>query len=227
MNPIHDSHRPAGAQRSCGSGHFNWWRRGLGLGLVACAVAVAGCGGGSHGSAGQTTTAGLASASHEKALPAGKPARKLQSKPIAGQRAAAPSNPKHGGGAHRDSSSPTIPKAASKASPQPSAKAGKKAGGKKSQAKSPHSSVKPNGTEKPAHLPPPPSSSASALPPGMSVYSAARQVCSDPNALEVLPPKSRNDAELIAGMVEGFAPAGHEQEAHDGCLVGLHDQGIG
>jgi hypothetical protein len=225
MTLIDDSHRPAGEQRSRGPGHFNRWRRGLGLGLVACSVTVAGCGGSSHGSADQTTTAALASASNEKALPTEKAARERQSKPTPRQRATAPGNPEPRDGAHRDRSA-SSPQAAGNASPQPDAKTGKKAAGKKGQAKSPHSSVKPNGTKGPAHLPPPPSSAAG-LPPGMSVYDAARQVCSDPDALEVLPPESRNDAELIAGIVEGFAPPGGQQDAHDGCIAGLKTQGIG
>jgi hypothetical protein len=78
-----------------------------------------------------------------------------------------------------------------------------------------------------AAVPTPPPLPNAGLPPGTSVFDLARQMCGDPRNLQFLTPDQRNDPESVAVMAETFAPSGHEQEAHDGCLAGLHDQGIG
>jgi hypothetical protein len=132
---------------------------------------------------------------------------------------------------HRDATRITGPasKASGKAvpssgSPAPGHHGGK--GGKSSTSAKGHAGKQPGKGQKPGDLPQPASSGMPGLPPGVSVYEAARQACSDPNTLDVLPPEERRDAEFIIGFVADLAPSGQEQDARDGCRAGLQSQGI-
>ena len=60
-----------------------------------------------------------------------------------------------------------------------------------------------------------------------SFYETARALCSIPESLKYAPEEIRDDAEALAQFAEQFAPPGHEQEVHDGCLIGLKGIGIG
>jgi hypothetical protein len=64
------------------------------------------------------------------------------------------------------------------------------------------------------------------LPGGVSVFDVAKGMCSDPRVLQYLPQDQRDDPEALATLAENYAPPGHEQEAHDGCLAGLKSQGL-
>ena len=59
-----------------------------------------------------------------------------------------------------------------------------------------------------------------------TTYELARTVCSDPGLLAYAPEGIRDNPEALALLAKGYAPAGKEQEAHDGCLAGLHSIGL-
>jgi hypothetical protein len=74
--------------------------------------------------------------------------------------------------------------------------------------------------------PPPPVAGNIPLPPGISVFDVAKNMCADPSVLQFLPEDQRDNPEALATIAKDYAPPGHEQEAHDGCLAGLKSQGI-
>lgn len=59
-----------------------------------------------------------------------------------------------------------------------------------------------------------------------TTYELARTVCSDPGLLAYAPEGIRDNPEALAQLAKGYAPAGKEQEAYDGCLAGLHSIGL-
>lgn len=204
-------------------------RHGFAVALSLCLLTVAGCGDGDAGdSAGAGKTERLASATPGE-QPQANEARSGPSASPDGSRATA--HQKLGrDGDGSDPGAAAGPGVKDPTAPPPSASKQKAASGHHDSAHAKGqgpSKSKGHGPKKPGNLPPPSGGDAAGLPPGMSVYDAARQACGDPQALETLPPERRNDVEFILGLAESFAPPGHEQEARDGCRAGLQDQGIG
>ena len=113
-----------------------------------------------------------------------------------------------------DPAQPTASKTPNSGSRHGAGAAQPKAGGKsKGKAKKPK---QPKATESP-------------LPPefaGQSIYEVARQMCSDPQILDLIPEEQRDSPEQLAEMARSFAPPGEGKAAYDGCLAGLHEIGL-
>ncbi len=204
----------------------------LAAALSACALSTAGCGGGadSNGVADAGTTQARATVTRSDSAPPkptalpksiGKePSAKGPAPGAARGKSAVPDSSAHAAVARPQGTSSSDPAARSKSKQKGGGNEGSKPSHSHAGAKHPHAGAKPG------KLPQPSPSSGTGLPPGVSVYDAARQACGDPNVLEALPPERRDDAEFIIGLAAGFAPPGQEQQARDGCQAGLESLGI-